>query len=482
MGWDIVVPPYVLLVALPGCWVRVEGGGGLGVGVGVLSGVVGVIFLCSFTWGWVFSVGVDWGVGGGFGWVVVGLGGGGVCVSFFGGGVGVVVGLFVGGVWGWGWVWVWVFLVLVVWGGVVCGWGLGGWLVWLVVCGGGCWGWVFFVLFCLLFFGVFLLWFVCFGVGWWVGGGVVCCVGLSVGACCCLVGGWCVVGLLCGGLGWLGVGWGCGLGFAVWGSAGCVLVVLGEWHGVWCLLPGCLYVVCAVVGAVSASCAVGVWVWVWLVLVGVGVGAGWWVEGECVGVCVFFVEFGGGLGGGLGFADLLPFEVVEAAGGVECAVDCCCGADCWGLVLVGCVCGGGVYEGVCLLVGGLFCWGCGVVPVFEWALEEDEWGCEGCGEPGFGGLCFWWCVFGPVGEVADGVCWCGEGGCECPGCGCGEEGVELCWCGERVVAVDDGGCSCVVLCVCLCLLAVCVGDGCGGGCVWCVVVLFPILCGGGVCE
>ena len=60
--------------------------------------------------------------------------------------------------------------------------------------------------------------------------------------------------------------------------------------------------------------------------------------------------------------------------------------------------------------------------------------------------------------------------------------MELCWCGERVVAVDDGGCSCVVLCVCLCLLAVCVGDGCGGGRVWCLVVLFPILCGGGATE
>ena len=191
--------------------------------------------------------------------------------------------------------------------GVACGLGLGlgvvG-LVWLVVCGGGCWGWVFFVLFCLLFFGVFLLWFVCFGVGWWVGGGVVCCVGLSVGAGCCLVGGWCVVGLLGGGLGCVGVGWGCGLWFSVWGSAGCVLVVLGEWHGCWCLLPGCLYVVGAVVGAVSAACAVGVWVWVGRGLVGVGVGAGWWVLCEAVWVCVFFVEPRGGLGGGLGLADL----------------------------------------------------------------------------------------------------------------------------------------------------------------------------------
>ena len=179
-----------------------------------------------------------------------------------------------------------------------------GWLVWLVVCGGGCWGWVFFVLFCLLFFGVFVVGFVCFGVGWWVGGWVVGCVGCSVGACCCLVGGWCVVGLSCGGLGCLGVGWWCGLWLSVWCSAGGVLVVLGEWHGVWCLLPGGLYVVGAVVGAVSASCAVGVWVDVGLVLVWVGVGAWWWVLVEVCGVCVFFVEVGGGLGGGLWFADL----------------------------------------------------------------------------------------------------------------------------------------------------------------------------------
>lgn len=122
-----------------------------------------------------------------------------------------------------------------------------------------------------------MLLFVCFGVGWWVGGGVVGCVGLSVGACCCLVGGWCVVGLLCVGLGWLGVGWWCGLGFAVWCSAGGVLVVLGEWHGVGCLLPCCLYVVGAVVGGVAAACAVGVWVGVGLVGVWVGVGAWWWV-------------------------------------------------------------------------------------------------------------------------------------------------------------------------------------------------------------
>ena len=188
-------------------------------------------------------------------------------------------------------------------GGVWVGWvfvvGFG--LVWLVVGCGGCWGWVFFV---LLFFGVFLLLFVCFWVGWWVCGGVVGCVGLSVGAGCCLVGGWCVVGLLGCGLGCLGVGWWCGLGLVVWGSAGCVLVVLGEWHGVWCLLPCCLDVVCAVVGGVSASGAVGVGVWVGLVWVGVGVGAWWWVLVECVGVCVFFVESCGGLGGGLWFADL----------------------------------------------------------------------------------------------------------------------------------------------------------------------------------
>lgn len=309
---------------------------------------------------------------------------------------------------------------------LVGGWGLG-WLVvglvWLVVGCGGCWGWVFFVLFCLLFFGVFLLWFVCFGVGWWVGGGVVCCVGLSVGAGCCLVCGWCVVGCL----GWcvccLGVGWWCGLWLVVGCSAGCVLVVLGEWHGVGCLLPGCLYVVGAVVGAVSASGAVCVGVGVWLVRVWVGVGAGWWVLVKVCGVCVFFVEVGGGLGGGLWFADLLPFVVVEAAGCVECSVDCCCGADGWGLVLVGGEGCGGVHEGVGLLVLCLLGWWCCVVPVFVWALEEDEWGGVGCGEPVWGWCGVWWCVVGPVGEVADGVCWCGEWGCACPGCGCGEEGV-----------------------------------------------------------
>ena len=163
----------------------------------------------------------------------------------------------------------------------------------------------------------------------------------------------------------------------------------------------------AVVGGVSASGAVGVGVWVGLCLVGVGVGAWWWVLVEVVGVCVFFVEGGGGLGGGLWLADLLPFVVVEAAGGVECAVDCCCGADGGCLVWVGCECGGGVHEGVGLLVGCLLGWWCGVVPVFKWALEEDEWGCVWGGEPGFGWVCVVWCVVGPVGEVADGVCWCG---------------------------------------------------------------------------
>ena len=348
--------------------------------------------------------------------------------------------LFGGGGFGWG------CGVVVLWSGVWV-WVVGFGLVWLVVGCGGCWGWVFFVLFCLLFFGVFLLLFVCFGVGWWVCGGVVGCVGLSVGAGCCLVGGWCVVGLLGWGLGCVGVGWWCGLWLVVWCSAGGVLVVLGEWHGVGCLLPAGLYVVGAVVGAVSAACAVGVWVGVWLVGVWVGVGAGWWVLVECVGVCVFFVEGGGGLGGGLGGADLLPFEVVEAAGGVECAVDGCCCADGWRVVWVGCVGGGGVHEGVGLLVGCLLGWWCGVVPVFVWALEEDEWGGERCWEPGFGWPRVLWCVVGPVGEVADGVCWRGVGGCVCPGCGCGEEGVELCWCDVGVVAVNDCWGSCVVLCV-----------------------------------
>ena len=180
-----------------------------------------------------------------------------------------------------------------------------------------------------------------------------------------------MVGLFCWGLGWLGVGWWCGLWLVVCGSAWGVLVVLGEWHGVWCLLPGCLYVVGAVVGAVSAACAVGVWVWVGCGLVGVGVGAWWWVLVEVCGVCVFFVEEGGGLGGCLGLADLLPFEVVEAAGGVECAVDGCCCADCGCLVGVGLEGCGGVYEGVGLLLGCLVSGWCGVVPVFDWALEED---------------------------------------------------------------------------------------------------------------
>lgn len=58
--------------------------------------------------------------------------------------------------------------------------------------------------------------------------------------------------------------------------------------------------------------------------------------------------------------------------------------------------------------------------------------------------------------------------------------MELCWCGVGVVAVDDGGCSCVVLCVRVCLLAANVCDGCGGGRVW--VVGFPVVGGGGVCE
>ena len=101
--------------------------------------------------------------------------------------------------------------------------------------------------------------------------------------------------------------------------------------------------------------------------------------------------------------------VVEAAGGVECAVDGDGGAYGWCLVLVGGVCGVGVHEGVGLLVGCLLGWGCGVVPVFVWALEEGERLGVGCGEPVFGWLCVVGCVVGPVGEVADGVCWCGEG-------------------------------------------------------------------------
>ena len=92
----------------------------------------------------------------------------------------------------------------------------------------------------------------------------------------------------------------------------------------------------------------------------------------------------------------------------------------------------------------------------------------------------WGCVFCPVGEVADGVCWCGEWGGVCPGRGCGEEGVECCWCGVGVVAVNNGGCSCVAGGVGGCLLAACVGDGCGGKVFG--VVLFPVSGGGGACE
>lgn len=136
--------------------------------------------------------------------------------------------------------------------------------------------------------------------------------------------------------------------------------------------------------------------------------------------------------------------VVEAAGGVECSVDGDCGADGWGVVGVGGECCGGVELGVGLLVGCLLLWGCGVVPVLKWALEEDERLGEWCGEPALGWARVWWCVVGPVGEVADGVCWCGEWGCECPGCGCGEEGVEVCWWEVGVVAVDDGWGSGVV--------------------------------------
>lgn len=146
---------------------------------------------------------------------------------------------------------------------------------------------------------------------------------------------------------------------------------------------------------------------------------------------------------------------------MECAVDCCCGADGWGLFLVGGECGGGVHEGVGLLVGCLLLWWCCVVPVFVGALEEDEWCCVGCGEPVVGWPRVWWCVVGPVGEVADGVCWRVEWGCVCPGCGQCEEGVELCWCCVGVVAVNNCGCSCVVLGVrvCLCSVGVCDGGG-----------------------
>lgn len=58
--------------------------------------------------------------------------------------------------------------------------------------------------------------------------------------------------------------------------------------------------------------------------------------------------------------------------------------------------------------------------------------------------------------------------------------MELCWCHVGVVAVDDGGCSCVVLGVRVCLRAANVGDGGWGGCF--LVVLFPVLGGGGVGE
>ena len=64
---------------------------------------------------------------------------------------------------------------------------------------------------------------------------------------------------------------------------------------------------------------------------------------------------------------------------MECAVDCDGGAYGWGLVGVGGECGGGVHEGVGLLVGCLLGWWCGVVPVFVGALEEDEGCCVGCG-------------------------------------------------------------------------------------------------------
>lgn len=146
---------------------------------------------------------------------------------------------------------------------------------------------------------------------------------------------------------------------------------------------------------------------------------------------------------------------------MECAVDCCCGADGWGLFLVGGECGGGVHEGVGLLVGCLLLWWCCVVPVFVGALEEDERLGVGCGEPVVGWPRVWWCVVGPVGEVADGVCWRVEWGCVCPGCGQCEEGVELCWCCVGVVAVNNCGCSCVVLGVrvCLCSVGVCDGGG-----------------------
>ena len=174
--------------------------------------------------------------------------------------------------------------------------------------------------------------------------------------------------------------------------------------------------------------------------------------------------------------------VVEAAGGVECSVDGDGGAYGWGVVLVGCVGCGGVYVGVGVLLWCLFLWGCGVVPVLVWALEEDEGCCVGCWEPLLWWCCFWWRVVGPVGEVADGVCWCVEWGCVGPGCGLGEEVVELCWCRVGVVAVNDCWGSGVVLGVGVCLLAVYVGDGGWGWGLVSWVVCFPVLGGGGVCE
>ena len=141
-----------------------------------------------------------------------------------------------------------------------------------------------------------------------------------------------------------------------------------------------------------------------------------------------------------------------------------------------------MHEGVGVLVGCLFCWGCGVVPVLKWALEEDEWLGVGCGEPVCGWVRARGCVFCPVGEVADGVCWCGEWGGVCPGCGQCEEGVELCWCGCCVVAVNNGGGSGVAGGVGVCRCAACVGDGGWGWCVWVLVVLFPVVGGGGVGE
>lgn len=93
---------------------------------------------------------------------------------------------------------------------------------------------------------------------------------------------------------------------------------------------------------------------------------------------------------------------------MECSVDGDGGAYCGCLVGVGLEGGGCVHECVGLLVLCLLCWWCCVVPVLKWALEEDEWLGVGCGEPGGGWVRVWWCVVGPVGEVADGVCWCGE--------------------------------------------------------------------------